>query len=220
MELVAHPLGQGMPLLLQRLSKNSWGRGGGEGGVPLVSWSPTPVACGRRDGGGGGAEPKTKTVWTEDGPIDVSLSKLHWFPPQNPSRGWGAGGGGGGPAGLCSCGHQSFQCTFQHVRGPPPPPPLRHTPHAVPAAAPLRQAMGLPPPPPCVTFRRVVAPLRGPGQSPVLPFACCVASLRSVGRCGRCSCWCRFRVRGAQSLVCWGCAECGGMCRLGVSGAQ
>ena len=51
---------------------------------------------------------------------------------------------------------------------------------------------------PCVTFRRVVAPLRGPGQSPVLPFACCVRSLLSVGRCGRCSCLCRFRVRGAQ----------------------
>ena len=48
-----------------------------------------------------------------------------------------------------------------------------------------------PPPPPCVTFRLVVAPLRGPGQSPALPFACCVGSLRSVGRCGRCSCWCR-----------------------------
>ena len=45
-----------------------------------------------------------------------------------------------------------------------------------------------------VTFRRV-APFRGPGQSPVLPFACCIGSLRSVGRCGRCSCWCRFRVR-------------------------
>ena len=44
---------------------------------------------------------------------------------------------------------------------------------------------------PCVTFRLVVAPLRGPGRSPVLPFACCVGSLRSVGRCGRCSCWCR-----------------------------
>ena len=43
----------------------------------------------------------------------------------------------------------------------------------------------------CVTFRRVVVSLRGPGQSPVLHFACCVGSLRSVGRCGRCSCWCR-----------------------------
>ena len=51
---------------------------------------------------------------------------------------------------------------------------------------------------PCVTFRLVVAPLRGPGRSPVLPFACCVGSLLSVGRCGWCSCWCRFRVRGAQ----------------------
>ena len=62
--------------------------------------------------------------------------------------------------------------------------------------------------PPCVTFRRVAVSLRGPGQSPVLPFACCVGSLRSVGRCGRCSCWCRFRVRGAPSLVCRGCAGC------------
>ena len=51
---------------------------------------------------------------------------------------------------------------------------------------------------PCVTFRRVVVPLRGPGRSPVLPFACCVGSLLSVGRCRRCSCWCRFRVCGAQ----------------------
>ena len=59
-------------------------------------------------------------------------------------------------------------------------------------------------PPPCVTFRTVVAPLRGPGQSTVLPFACCVGSLLSVGRCGRCSCWCRSRVRGAQWLVCRG----------------
>ena len=75
-------------------------------------------------------------------------------------------------------------------------------------------------PPPRVTFRRVVVSLRGPGQSPVLLFACCVGSLRSVGRCGCCSCWCRFRVRGAQSLVCRGCAECGGMCRLHVSSAQ
>ena len=66
------------------------------------------------------------------------------------------------------------------------------------------------PPPPCVTFRRVVVSLRGPGQSPGLPFACCVGSLRSVGRCGRCSCWCRFRVRGAQWLVCRGCAGCCG----------
>ena len=52
--------------------------------------------------------------------------------------------------------------------------------------------------PPRVTFRPVVVSLRGPGRSPVLPFACCVGSLRSVGRCGRCSCRCRFRVRGAQ----------------------
>ena len=63
--------------------------------------------------------------------------------------------------------------------------------------------------PPCVTFHRAVVSLRGPGQSPVLPFACYVGSLRSVRRCGRCSRWCRFRVRGAQWLVCRGCAGCG-----------
>ena len=61
--------------------------------------------------------------------------------------------------------------------------------------------------PPRVTFRRVAVSLRGPGQSPVLPFACCVGSLRSDGRCGRCSRRCRFRVRGAQRLaypgLCW-----------------
>ena len=45
-----------------------------------------------------------------------------------------------------------------------------------------------------MTVRRVAVPLRGPGQSPVLPSACWVGSLRSVGRC---SGWCRFRVRGA-----------------------
>ena len=67
---------------------------------------------------------------------------------------------------------------------------------------------------------RVVVPLRGPEQSPVLPSACYVGSLLSVGRCGRCSRWCRFRVRGAPSLVYRGCAECGGMCRLRVSGTQ
>ena len=80
----------------------------------------------------------------------------------------------------------------------------------------------LPPPPiapPGVTFRRVVVSLRGPGQSPVLPFACCVGLLSSVGRCGRCSCWCCFRVRGAQWLVCRGCAG-RGRCCLCVSGAQ
>ena len=39
--------------------------------------------------------------------------------------------------------------------------------------------------PPRVTFRLVAVSLRGPGQSPVLPFACCVGSLLSVGRCGQ-----------------------------------
>ena len=57
-----------------------------------------------------------------------------------------------------------------------------------------------------MTFRRVVVPLPGFGQSPVLPFACCVGSLRSVGRCSRCSCWCRLRSRSPVAGVlrlCW-----------------
>ena len=29
---------------------------------------------------------------------------------------------------------------------------------------------------PCVTFRQVPVSLQGPGQSPVLPFACCVSA--------------------------------------------
>ena len=72
----------------------------------------------------------------------------------------------------------------------------------------------------CVTFRQVAVSLRGPGQSPVLPSACCVGSLLSVGRCGRCSCWCCFRVHGAPSLAYRGRAGCGGVCRVRVSGAQ
>ena len=71
--------------------------------------------------------------------------------------------------------------------------------------------------PPCVTFHLVVVSLRGPGQSPVLPFACCVELLLSVGTYW-CSCWCWFRVCGTQWLVCWGCAGCGKMCRLRASG--
>ena len=82
------------------------------------------------------------------------------------------------------------------------------------------RALTIRPLPPRVTCRGVVVSLRGPGQSPVLPFACCVGSLQSVGRCGRCSCWCRCRVRGAQWSVCWGCAGCGGMGRLRVRGAR
>ena len=38
--------------------------------------------------------------------------------------------------------------------------------------------------PPCVTFRLVVAPLQGPGQSPVLPVACCVGLLLSAAAAG------------------------------------
>ena len=64
-----------------------------------------------------------------------------------------------------------------------------------------------PPPPLCVTFRRAAGSLQGPGRSPVRPFACCVGALRSVGRCGRCSCWCCFRIHGAQWFgvpgLCW-----------------
>ena len=58
---------------------------------------------------------------------------------------------------------------------------------------------GMPYAHPRVTVRRV-------GQSPLLPFACCGGSLRSDGRGGRCSLWCRFRdigspVVGAPGVV-------------------
>ena len=52
--------------------------------------------------------------------------------------------------------------------------------------------------PPSLTFCPVVVPLRGPGQSPVLPVACCARSLRFVGRCGRPG---RFRVRPPPPLT-------------------
>ena len=106
---------------------------------------------------------------------------------------WG-GGGGHPPCGdtwLCQVMiaikeiAKAPTCTAKEKRSPPP---FKQSPAGTPR----------------VTFRRVVVPLRGPRQSPVLPFARCVGSLRSVGRCGRCSCWCRFRVRGAPSLVCRG----------------
>ena len=118
--------------------------------------------------------------------------------------GRGAGGGGGtGPLGgfRCGCGG-SYRRLGQRLGGD-----ARRVRTGGRAAGGGRKRLaGLsvtpntngPPPPPRVTFRRVVVSLRGPGQSPVLPFACCVGSLRSVGRCGRCSCWCRFRIRGAQ----------------------
>ena len=47
--------------------------------------------------------------------------------------------------------------------------------------------------------------LRGPRQSPIPPFACCIKSMLSNSRCGLCSSWCSFRVRGAQYLAYWGC---------------
>ena len=50
------------------------------------------------------------------------------------------------------------------------------------------------PPTPRVTFRRVALSLRGPS----CPFACCVRSMRSDDRCGRCCLWCCCRVSGAQ----------------------
>ena len=55
-----------------------------------------------------------------------------------------------------------------------------------------------PPIPRCVTFLRVAVSLRGPRQSPVLPFTCCVDSMLSDGRCGRRSLWRHFRASGVQ----------------------
>ena len=74
----------------------------------------------------------------------------------------------------------------------------------------LRMAIPRPPIPPRVTLHRVAGSLRGPGRSPARPFACCVGSLRSVGRCGR---WMQKKKIGAVGAVspaplslktCWG----------------
>ena len=67
-----------------------------------------------------------------------------------------------------------------------------------------------PPLTPCMTLCQVAVSLRGPGRSPVLPFACCVGSMRSDGCCGRCSLWCRFRASGPSSWRTGGCAGCCG----------
>ena len=66
--------------------------------------------------------------------------------------------------------------------------------------------------PPCVTFRQVAVSLRGPGQSPVLPSACCAGSLRSVGRCVLCSRGMRWRAHALPFLS--GCKD------LGVQGLR
>ena len=168
------------------------GKGGGGGGPPAGGVGVGVEGAGSKQTAGGG----TQLSPNGRGPIIVSR--------------WGGGGGQWSP------------CTPLPLGVPPTPPPaISHsqgsgvwrmltTPSDVPPASPhwghsVNRSPGAPPP--RVTFRRVVVPLQGPGRSPVLPFACCVGSLCSVGRCGRCSCWCRFRVHGAQSLVyrglCW-----------------
>ena len=140
----------------------------------------------------GGSSSRTSETTAQGSDPDAPVPEL----PPRETGGTLASGQGGGvgtrPDGGGGTDNQAWIGMFFGHWCPPPPPPV--------------------PPflPPCVTFRPAAVPLRGPGQSPVLPFACCVGSLRSVGRCGRCSGWCRFRVRGAPSLVCWGCAGCWG----------
>ena len=156
-----------------------------------------------------------KSWCTKNGPTRCSLLSISCFPTMI-TLVWGEGGPGGTPR-TETCGVQVTESKHPSAQENP----RRGTTGAFRPCSdkrldPLRTYSNTP----CVTVRLVVAPLRGPGQSPVLPFACCVGLLHFVGRCGRCSCWCRFRVRGAQWLVRWGCAECGGMCRLRVSGAQ
>ena len=162
--------------------------------------------------------------------INLSFHKFHFFPHYE-IRVWGRGGA---PSRLreyvcvrrgvpleegilpaqwvgCSGGVQG------EAGGVPPPTVVSHSNTAL--SEPLEGSHSNPKHNPRLTFRLVVVSLRGLGQSPVLPFACCIGLLLSVGRCGRCSCWCRCRVCGAQWLVCWG-AGCGMVCRLRVSGAQ
>ena len=141
-----------------------------------LSPTPTPAAREGESGGGGGGVEKSRLFFCFAF-LSSPLNSEQYT--KSGGRGGVPYGGGGGllgtPApiayGLCQ---QRFLGCASASKGH-----LRNT-------------------PPCVTFRLVVAPLRGPGRSPVLLFACCVGSLLSVGRCGRCSCWCRLRVRGAQ----------------------
>ena len=70
---------------------------------------------------------------------------------------------------------------------------------------------------PCVTFRRAAVSLWSAGQSPVLPFACCVGSLRSDGRCILCGVV--STLAEPSSWRTWGCAVCCGGC-LTVSAAH
>ena len=97
---------------------------------------------------------------------------------------------------TCNPDHGRAASSFLQLQSAPPLP----RPNAHPLDA-LLSGRFAPPPPPCVTLRRVAVSSRGPRQSPVLSFACCVGSLRFVDRCRLCSCWCRFRVCGAPSLV-------------------
>ena len=70
-------------------------------------------------------------------------------------------------------------------------------------------------PAPADPFRPVVVSVRGPEQSPILPFVCCVGSLPSDGGCGLCSCWCCCP--GAQGLVYRGVlVAAGAVCALAV----
>ena len=144
--------------------------------------------------GGGGSTPTSTAQHDPHVALTILTTRL-----------WGGG--------ECFGGQNVFGPTFvfrrQHpvlhkTKGP------ARKPISLPSPPPPSAGVRAPPPPPPaprVTFRRVAVSLRGPGQSPLLPFACCVSALRSVGRCSRCSCWCRFRVRGAQWSVCWGCAD-------------
>ena len=63
----------------------------------------------------------------------------------------------------------------------------------------------MPPPPPAYVGRSTATRVNNPGR----PRG---RAALSVPR-GRCSRWCRFRVHGAQSLVCRGCAEWGMVCQ-------
>ena len=65
---------------------------------------------------------------------------------------------------------------------------------------------------------RFFVSLWGPGQSPVRPFACCVGSLHSVSRCGRCSfCGVVATVAGPSSWRTGGWCWClrGSLCGFG-----
>ena len=167
--------------------------GGGGGGWHRIPWAAPPTPLGLLRGHGvafGVRAPRTPSHGPGGvcGPGPTAAARTGPGPdgPQRAPNGAAEGAGQTAFGAFTAAPEHLGKCTGGGASAQIDAPPVHFPKFSGPRSA------------PCVTFRRVVASLRGPGRSPGLPFACCVGSLLSVGRCGRCSCWCRFHVHGAQ----------------------